>query len=108
MFELFVGVLVGFACGYGIREAISRRRRAVARDRMLKIAEDGIQTRFSRPRQKDGGDKSLGTIKARYGAFPRSLLVPVDLFSRLVRHAADCPIPAGTRVRPPPNNGDCR
>ena len=46
MFELFVGVLVGFACGYGIREAISRRRRAVARDRMLKIAEDEYRRDF--------------------------------------------------------------
>ena|SRR6516164_9131751 len=32
MFELFVGVLVGFACGYGVREYISRRRHAAARD----------------------------------------------------------------------------
>ena len=32
MFELLVGVLVGFACGYGVREIISRRRHAAARD----------------------------------------------------------------------------
>jgi hypothetical protein len=35
MFELLVGVLVGFACGYGVREYISRCRRAAARSRML-------------------------------------------------------------------------
>jgi hypothetical protein len=32
MFELLVGVLVGFACGYGVREIISRRRHAAARN----------------------------------------------------------------------------
>jgi hypothetical protein len=32
MFEAFVGVLVGFAFGYGVREIISRRRRAAARN----------------------------------------------------------------------------
>jgi hypothetical protein len=35
MFELLVGVLVGFACGYGVREYISRRRRAAALDRAI-------------------------------------------------------------------------
>jgi hypothetical protein len=30
MFELLVGILFGFGCGYGVREAISRRRRAIA------------------------------------------------------------------------------
>jgi hypothetical protein len=30
MFEAFVGVLVGFAFGYGVREIISRRRHATA------------------------------------------------------------------------------
>jgi hypothetical protein len=35
MFEAFVGVLVGFAFGYGVRELISRRRRAALRSRML-------------------------------------------------------------------------
>jgi len=39
MFELFVGVLVGFACGYGVREYISRRRRAAARNMALLKSE---------------------------------------------------------------------
>jgi hypothetical protein len=34
MLALVIGILIGFACGYLIREYISRRRRAVARDRM--------------------------------------------------------------------------
>jgi hypothetical protein len=38
MFELLVGVLVGFGCGYGVREIISRRRYAAARDLALSRA----------------------------------------------------------------------
>jgi hypothetical protein len=38
MFEAFVGVLVGFAFGYGVREIISRRRHAAARDLALSRA----------------------------------------------------------------------
>jgi hypothetical protein len=35
MFELFVGVIVGFAAGYGVREIISQRRRVAARKYFL-------------------------------------------------------------------------
>ena len=34
MLALVIGILIGFAGGYLIREYISRRRRAVARERM--------------------------------------------------------------------------
>ena len=37
MFEGFV-LLVGFACGYGLRDYISRRRRAAAREQFEKRA----------------------------------------------------------------------
>jgi hypothetical protein len=35
MFELFVGILLGFGCGYGVRGIISQRRRAAARKHFL-------------------------------------------------------------------------
>jgi hypothetical protein len=35
VFELLVGLLVGFAAGYGVREIISQRRRAAARKHFL-------------------------------------------------------------------------
>ena len=38
MLEAFVGVLVGFAFGYGVREIISRRRNAAARNLALSRA----------------------------------------------------------------------
>jgi hypothetical protein len=34
MFQLVIVLLLGLACGYGIREIISRRRRAAARERV--------------------------------------------------------------------------
>jgi hypothetical protein len=41
MFELFVGVIVGFAAGYGVREIISQRRRAAAlKHFLLKQSEE--------------------------------------------------------------------
>jgi hypothetical protein len=33
MFQVVLGVLIGFACGYGVREWVSRRRRAAAREK---------------------------------------------------------------------------
>jgi hypothetical protein len=35
MFVVFVALLVGFSCGYLLREIISQRRRAAMRDRFL-------------------------------------------------------------------------
>jgi hypothetical protein len=37
--QLILGLVVGFACGYGVRELISRRRRAVAREKFLRKRE---------------------------------------------------------------------
>jgi hypothetical protein len=34
--ELIIGVFIGFASGYGVREIISQRRHAAARDHFLK------------------------------------------------------------------------
>jgi hypothetical protein len=36
---LTLGLVVGFACGYGVRELISRRRRAAAREKFLRRQE---------------------------------------------------------------------
>jgi membrane protein DedA with SNARE-associated domain len=36
---LILGLVVGFACGYGVRELISRRRHAAARERFLRRQE---------------------------------------------------------------------
>jgi hypothetical protein len=38
MFEALIGVLVGFAIGYGVREIISRRRHAAVRELALSRA----------------------------------------------------------------------
>jgi hypothetical protein len=35
VFELLVGILVGFTAGYGVREIVSQRRRAAARKHFL-------------------------------------------------------------------------
>jgi hypothetical protein len=35
VFEFFVVALIAFAAGYGVRELISRRRRAAVRERAL-------------------------------------------------------------------------
>ena len=39
MLQLILGLVVGFACGYGVRELISRRRRAAAREKFLRKRE---------------------------------------------------------------------
>ena len=39
MFQVVL-VLIGFACGYGVREWISRRRRAAAREKFYKRSEE--------------------------------------------------------------------
>jgi hypothetical protein len=36
---LTLGLVVGFACGFGVRELISRRRRAAAREKFLRKQE---------------------------------------------------------------------
>jgi hypothetical protein len=47
VFELFVVALIAFAAGYGVRELISRRRRAAVRSRVLLKAEEfGLQERI--------------------------------------------------------------
>jgi len=37
---MFGGVIIGFAGGYGVRELISRRRRATAREESLRRQEE--------------------------------------------------------------------
>jgi hypothetical protein len=59
MFQLIsivTALCIGFACGYGVRELISRRRRASAREEYLKRQE---QKRYdsdvpTAPRATDG------------------------------------------------------
>jgi hypothetical protein len=47
MFEI-IAVLIAFGCGYGVRELISRRRRAAVRERFLLRSE-----KFARREQID-------------------------------------------------------
>jgi hypothetical protein len=42
MLSLSLGLIVGFAAGYGVRELISRRRRAAAREKWLKEQEEKL------------------------------------------------------------------
>jgi len=43
MFEMLLAMLIGFGCGYGLRELISRRRRA---DRLEKYYQKYPEKRF--------------------------------------------------------------
>jgi hypothetical protein len=63
VFELLFVLLIGFTCGYGLREYISRRRRAAAREQFEKRA-------LSRQEQID--KLKLMTLLARPPAETRS------------------------------------
>ena len=55
MLLLILGLVVGFACGYGIRELISRRRRAAAREKFLrKQDEKREQKRYDESNSEPG------------------------------------------------------
>jgi len=43
MFETILGLLIGFSCGYGVRELVSRRRRAAMRRKHQKHLESGSE-----------------------------------------------------------------
>jgi hypothetical protein len=60
VFLLILGLVVGFACGYGIRELISRRRRAAAREKFFRRQEQiRGQKRYDESNSESGNANQL-------------------------------------------------
>jgi hypothetical protein len=60
LFSLVIALCTGFACGYGIRELISRRRRAAAREKFFRRQEQiRGQKRYDESNSESGNANQL-------------------------------------------------
>ena len=65
MFRQIIVLGIGFACGYGVRELISRRRRAVAREKFSRRQEE---KREQKRYDESNGDVLPGPYPPDFGA----------------------------------------